>query len=176
MKKLFLAAVAILIGASVVMSQGKTSFSIGLEASVPSGLFHTSGYNFGIGGSAQLEYKVASDMGLTLNGGYISYANKSTASHFNVIPVMAGVKYGFSPKVYAHAQLGAAFNKNTYNNLSNTGFAYSAGVGFLLSKNLDLLVKYFGNSIGKSTVSGVTYPGGTFGSFGARLAYALGNK
>jgi opacity protein-like surface antigen len=186
MKKLFLAFAVMTITSTAVNAQktsmaNPTTFSIGVEASVPIGIFHDAGYNFGIGGSAQVEHKVSTDMGLTLNAGYLYYSNKNTIPykyHFSVIPVLAGVKYWFSPKVYVHGQLGAAFNSTKVNNnstnqtITSTGFAYSPGVGFMISNNIDLLIKYFGNSVGKDSNSGIA--GGTFNSFGARLAYNFG--
>ena len=148
-----------------------TSFSIGLEGSVPSGTFNTLGYKLGIGGSAQVDHKIASDAAITFNVGYLNYPNKSSNPkyHFSVIPVLAGVKYWFSPKVYGSAQLGASFNSSKVSNsssasITSTGFAYSPGIGFNISNNVDLLIKYFGNSVS----------GGSFSSFGARLAYSFG--
>ena len=175
MKKVLLFVAVIAISAAVnaqkKSSANPTVFSLGVEGSVPSGTFHTLGYNFGIGGSAQVDHKISSDAAITLNVGYINYSNKSTTPkyHFSVIPVLAGVKYWFSPKVYGSAQLGAAFNSAKVSNsnsaaATSTGFAYSPGIGFNITNGLDLLVKYFGNSVS----------GGTFSSFGARLAYTFG--
>jgi hypothetical protein len=170
MKKIFLAFAALITTAASVNAQMGTSFSIGLEAAVPMGDFNKLGYKFGFGGSLQADFKVASDMALTFNAGYITHNNKTTTPsvRFNVIPVLGGVKYWFSPKVYGSAQLGAAFNSSKVNNQTgnntSTGFAYSPGIGFNLSNNLDLLVKYFGNSVN----------GATFSSIGARVAYTFG--
>ena len=175
MKKLLLAVAVITISAATVNAQkssmaNSTNFSIGLEGSVPSGTFHSLGYNFGIGGSAQVDHKISSDAAITFYAGYINYSNKSSTPkyHFSVIPVLGGVKYWFSPKVYGSAQLGAAFNSAKVSNsnsaaATSTGFAYSPGIGFNITNGLDLLVKYFGNSVS----------GGTFSSFGARLAYTF---
>lgn len=170
MKKLFLAFAVITITAASVNAQGGTSFSIGLEAAVPMGKFNDAGYKFGIGGSAQVDHKVASDMALTLNVGYITHNNKASTPtyRFNVIPVLGGVKYWFSPKVYGSAQLGAAFNSvkvnNSSGNATSTGFAYSPGIGFNVANSLDLLVKYFGNSVDNVA----------FSSIGVRVAYTFG--
>ncbi len=105
MKKLFLAFAAIIVITSVNAQKSSLSnptvFSLGVEASVPSGIFHELGYNFGIGGSAQVDHKISTDAAITLNVGYINYSNKSSIPkyHFSVIPVLAGVKYWFSPKI-----------------------------------------------------------------------------
>lgn len=170
MKKLFLAFAVIIISTASVNAQMGTTFSIGLETAVPMGDFNKLGYKFGIGGSLQVDHKVASDMALTFNAGYITHNNKDATPsiRFNVIPVLGGVKYWFSPKVYGSAQLGAAFNSTKVNNATGnsttTGFAYSPGVGFNISNNVDLLVKYFGNSV----------KDGSFSSIGARIAYTFG--
>ena len=60
MKKIFFAVAAITISAASVNAQktsmsNPTTFSLGVEASFPSGVFHDLGYNFGIGGSAQVD-------------------------------------------------------------------------------------------------------------------------
>lgn len=171
MKRLLLVFAAFITTMSVSAQLG-TSFSIGVEGDVPTGTFNNLGYRFGIGGSVQVENKIAHDAAISLNVGYINHSNKTSTPHyhFSVIPVLAGVKYWFSKQVYGSAQLGAAFNSTKVSNNNNTttatstGFAYSPGIGFNLSKSLDLLVKYFGNSVS----------GGTFGSVGARLAYTFG--
>lgn len=170
MKTIILFFAAITLTAATVNAQLGTSFSIGLEGAVPMGKFNDAGYKFGIGGSVQVDHKVASDMALTLNAGYITHNNKNSSPsyRFNVIPVLAGVKYWFSPKVYGSGQLGAAFNSvkvnNASSNATSTGFAYSPGIGFNISNSVDLLIKYFGNSV----------DGVAFSSVGARLAYNFG--
>ena len=166
MKKLFLALIVITIVIPSVKAQSGIStssikFSIGVEPSLPIGDFNDAGYNFGIGASLQGEYKPADDLGLTLNAGYISYSAKDDGDNFGIIPTLAGVKYYFSPKVYAHGQLGAGFGTQTG---SGTFFVYTPGVGFYISNSVDLLVKFAGYS--KS--------GGTLNSIGARLAYNFG--
>jgi opacity protein-like surface antigen len=177
MKKLLLAFVLFAFASTVNAQNASTTktgkptrFSIGVEGAVPMGDFNDAGYNFGIGGSVQADHKVASELGLVLYAGYINHsANTVPKSHFSVIPVMGGIKYWFSPKVYAQGLLGAAFNSyklsNTSgsNSVTSTGFAYSPGLGFMISNNIDFLVKYFGNSVGN----------GTFSSVGGRLAFSF---
>ena len=186
MKKLFLMFAVILIAVSVNAQKhsisNATKFSIGIEPSLPVGTFNNPyDYKFGIGASAQIEQNVASNMGLTLNAGYLSFSNTQfTGSkfHLNVIPVMAGVKLWFSPKVYGHGQLGVSFNSiSGYSGVgSKTGFAYSPGIGFFISNNVDLLIKYFGNNIGSgSSINNSIYVfmPSTAGSIGARLALSF---
>jgi hypothetical protein len=176
MKKLFLACIIVLTVASVnaqdkAMSSGSSIiFSIGVEPSLPIGDFHDIGYNFGIGGSLQGEYKADSDLGITLNAGYLNYSGKDytiggytyNGGNYGIVPVMAGIKYYFSPKVYGHGQLGISIGTSKG---ASSNFTYSPGVGFYISNNLDLLLKYVGIS-GKG--------GGNLNSIGARLAYNFG--
>ncbi len=185
MKKLLLATAIFALSATVNAQEkvkvksgggagiGSTSFSIGLEGAIPMGNFNDEGYKVGIGGSVEADHQVASGLAVTLNAGYINFRNHLTtySSHFTTIPVLAGIKFWFSPKVYGSAQLGAAFNSFKASNTngvsySSTGFAYSPGVGFMLSRNIDFLVKYFGNSINNG--SSISYQRS---SIGARLAY-----
>ncbi len=174
MKKLFLVLTVITIGITSVKAQDKTLsssilFSIGVEPSLPIGNFGDA-YSFGIGGSLQGELQPSVDLGFTLNAGYINYSGKDVrlggvtynGGSFGIVPVLAGVKYYFSPKVYGHGQLGAGFGTSSG---SGTSFVYTPGVGFYISDNIDLLVKYVGYS----------QNGGNLNSIGARLAYSFGN-
>ena len=139
-------------------------FSLGLEASLPIGTFGDF-YSFGIGGSVQIEHKISQQTGLTLNIGYISYSVKSSlgSGHTAFIPVLAGVKQYFSPSIYGHAQLGASFGSGSG---GGTYFTYSPGIGFVISKNIDALVKFVGISGGSG--------GGSLNSIAVRLAYNFG--
>ena len=176
MKKLILASIIALTVASVnaqekVMSSGNSIiFSIGVEPSLPIGDFKDIGYNFGIGGSLQGEYKAAEDFGITLNAGYLNYSGKDdflgTSIKFNtgLVPILAGFKYYFTPKVYGHGQLGISIFTDSG---SGSFFTYSPGVGFYVSDAIDILIKYTGISGGKG--------GGNLNSIGARLAYNFGH-
>ena len=138
---------------------GDSHFSVGLEAGIP---FGESGKLFSsiIGGSLQYEYLPASDLGITLNGGYLNYAYKSLygGSSIGFVPLLAGVKYYFSRGVFFHAQLGAAIGTARG---QATNFAYAPGIGFVISQNFDAEIKYMG----------VSNSGGTLSDIGARIAY-----
>lgn len=160
-KYTFLALLALSI--SLVHGQTTTTiFSLGIEPSFPVGYFGDIS-SFGIGASAQAEFKPSNSYGLTLGAGYINYTYKANAGGGSggFIPLLAGVKYGFSPKVYGHAQLGASFPARG----GTTNFTYSPGIGFQLSKEIDALIKYTG-------MSAANY---TYGSLGLRLAYNFGH-
>ncbi len=136
-----------------------TGFSIGLEAGFPVGE-NGEIYSSLIGGSLQYEIMPAADLGITFNGGYLNYNIKSKYGGGSVgfVPLLAGVKYYFTPGAFFHAQIGAAVGTKTG---QGTSFAYSPGVGFKLSHNLDAEVKYMG----------ISNKGGTIPNVGARVAY-----
>lgn len=153
------------------------SFSIGLEAALPIGDFADFS-SFGIGGSAQADYMVAPSVAITLNAGYVSYAAKSVkvptgvdgsgniiysnvkGDALGLIPVLAGIKYWFTPMVYGSGQLGLSFASGKGNSGSN--FTYAPGIGVKFS-NIDLLLKY----VGISAKGG----GGSLNAIGLRAAY-----
>ncbi len=168
MKKLILAVGVILLTVSSLKAQMKLSkenplrYSIGGEASLPVGKFNQAGYNFGVGGSLQAEYKRFSEVGLLFNAGFLTYSQKSGngGRSFSIVPVIAGIKYYFVPGTYAQLAMGAAF-RTTYG--GGTNFIYSPGVGFNLTKKMDALIKF----------SGLT-GNANFNSLGLRLAYNFG--
>ena len=170
MKRLILLMAVIAISMAAVQAQNgispkKTTFSIGVEPALPVGDFGDF-YSFGIGGSLQVEHKVADDLGITLNAGYINYSGKDyrigsteiDGGNIGIVPVLAGVKYYFTPKVYGHAQLGAGIWTEKG---ASTAFAYSPGIGYYFSEHFDILLKYVGYS----------QKGSNSNSIGARLAY-----
>lgn len=166
MKRILFVFTFIIIVSSSLRAQDKaansTNISLGLEGSFPVGVF-SNGYSFGIGGTFQVDHKISSKAALTLNTGFIYYSLKSTAigSNLGIVPLLGGVKYYVSPQVYLNGQLGAAFSTNTG---GGTFFEYSPGLGFVVSKNIDALIKYVGMS----------KAGGTLSSVGVRIAYTFG--
>ena len=136
---------------------------IGIEPSVPFG--HFKRYSgFGFGGSVQGELKLKK-VGITLNVGYIDYFGKTVDtikySDFKYWPVLAGLKFYLSDKVYIHPQAGPGFG----NNGLGTSFWYGAGIGFNLSKAIDAELKYTGWKQ-KTIVSNSATAGGTYGGNG----------
>lgn len=155
---------------SAQMRSNTPMFSIGVEGSLPVGTF-ADAYNFGFGGSAQGEFRPASELGLTVNLGYLYYKLKNSFGlgdgHMSLIPVMGGVKYYLSRGANIHGQLGAGFGNSKYDNLpgsssSYTNFMYAAGLGYSLSKSIDAEIKYQGIS---------NKGGGASGAVGLRLGY-----
>lgn len=186
MKKLMLslAVITAAIGANAQSSKETMKpfqFSVGLEAALPLGDFGD-GYSFGIGGSVQGDYNVASDLAITANVGYISYSGKTVSfpaivvggvtvfpaqSYKNptigIIPLLAGIKYSFTPTFYGSAQIGAAIFTASGGGGNETTLAYAPGIGYKFTPNFDALLKYNGYSKNGTTNSSV----------GLRVAYTF---
>lgn len=167
MKKLFLvliiAAIATTANAQVTGNK-PILFSLGLEGALPVGDFGDF-WSFGIGGTAQGEYKAAEDLGITLNAGYITYSGKELSGvkvpSFGLIPVLGGVKYYFGGGAYAHGQLGVGIGTDEG---QGSSFMYSPGIGYMFAPGFDGLLKYVGlGNEGDNT--------GSRNSIGLRLAY-----
>lgn len=144
----------------------KFVFSAGVEAALPIGDF-ADAYSFGIGGTVQGAYNVASKTDITLNAGFISYSGKTVATvkvpSLNVIPVMAGLRYGFTDKLYAHGQAGMSFwsSKVAGISVNESDFTWNLGVGYFITENIDAAIKF--NSIGTA--------GTASNAVGLRIAY-----
>lgn len=142
----------------------KLNFSVGVEAALPFGDF-ADAYSFGIGGSVQGDYNVASKTDVTLNAGFLSYSGKDGVPALNVIPVMAGLKYGFTEQLYGHGQAGMSFwnSKIAGVKVNESDFTWSIGVGYKFTQNFDALLKF--NSIGTA--------GSASNAVGLRVAYTF---
>ncbi len=180
MKKIFTILTAILIYATSLYSQTKTVsrnhliFSIGLEAFIVMGKIHGTSYTSGGIGSIQLEDKIADNLGITLNLGYHDFTEKDvtlygstyTPGYFGLFPLLTGLKYYISSTVYGQVQLGAAISTGKYSHVVKSGtsfFAYSPGVGFIVFKRLDVLLKFSDFSEHSTNLN----------LLGARIAYNL---
>lgn len=60
-------------------------------------------------------------------------------SNLSLIPILAGVKYHFTDKIYGSAQAGLSFAT-----ASGVGsiFTFAPGIGYKISEKIDLLLKY----------------------------------
>ena len=101
------------------------------------------------------EYAIAPTYALTLSAGYADWALKSKYkdvldAEAGMIPVLAGVKYYFSDKIYGSAQLGLTFYTESG---SGNAFTFAPGVGYKITDKFDLLLKYQSASKDGSTVS-----------------------
>jgi hypothetical protein len=149
-------------------------YSIGPDLSFPIGGFHSHS-GFGLGASAQGEYKPGARVGVTLNAGYLIYfgntVDKVMYPDFKYVPVLAGVKLYLCHSFYVHAQAGPGFGMDGL----GTSFWYGGGPGFNFGRGLEAEVKYLGwkQSDVYSDVGGTTGPnyGGHYSVIGFRLAY-----
>lgn len=85
------------------------------------------------------EYEVAESVAVTLSAGYVDWAYKNGASDGGIIPVLAGVKYNFSEKMYGSVQAGMSFGTASG---SESSFTYAPSVGYKLTDKFDLSIKY----------------------------------
>ena len=141
-------------------------FSLGVEPTLTVGNFHHFASS-GLGGSVQGEYKPGSNVGVTLNAGYIDYfgrtVNGTKYSDFKYWPIMGGVKIYMSKTSFIHPQAGPGFGTNGL----GTSFWYGAGIGFNLSRAIDAEFKYTGWKQGEIAAHGSTGAyGGTGGTAG----------
>ena len=159
MKKLFLslAVIAATLSASAQTKTTTTSpfrVSLGVDAVAPFGNL-ADVTPFGIGGSLEGDYAVDNTLALTLNAGYIRFLQKNNNGlKLGVIPVLAGIKYYFTPQFYSSAQLGVGVFTSNGNSVSK--FAYAPGIGYKFSDNFDAGVKYQAyskNSVTDNTAS-----------------------
>lgn len=159
MKKLFIAIVVLTVSFTSAKAQDDiakkpTVISIAANVGIPT----STGYSFAAGGDIQADFGVAEGLKITLSGGYENYSVKSSygggSGYF--IPVLGGAKFPFADKFYGHAQLGYGFAKG-----GGGAFAYAPSIGYYVSQNFDLALKYLAFS--KNSV--------TLGSLNLRLAY-----
>lgn len=95
------------------------------------------------------EYAVAPSFGLTLSIGYVDFSKKSDFKamedelgikfKLGMIPVLAGAKYYFSDQIYGSAQVGLSFGTESG---AGSAFTFAPGIGYKISENFDLLLKY----------------------------------
>ncbi len=157
MKKIFLSAavIAAMLSASA-QKNTMTPFrvSLGVDAVAPFGDLAKS-TSFGIGGSLEGDYAIDNTLALTANAGYIKFLQKNNNGlKLGIVPLLAGIKYYFTPQFYSSAQLGVGIF--TSNGSSSSAFAYAPGIGYKFSDNFDGGVKYQAyskNSVTTNTAS-----------------------
>lgn len=182
MKKLFLslAVIAATLGANAQTkaTSSPIKVSLGVDAVAPFGDFAKSS-KFGLGGSLQGDYNVDPTLAITLSAGYINFFGKDytvsvpgtgnvtyKSANFGLIPVLAGIKYSFTPQVYASGQLGVSFSTEKD---GGSNFTYAPGIGYKFSDNVDILAKYTGYSV-KNSGNGKS---SSLNTAGIRLAYTF---
>lgn len=107
------------------------------------------------------EYAVAPEFGVTLSAGYLDWAKKSGVSgNMGVIPVLVGAKYFFTDNIYGSGQIGISFYTESR---AGNAFTWAPGIGYKISDNLDLLLKF--ESWSKNSI--------TTSFFGLRVGYTF---
>jgi hypothetical protein len=140
MKKLFLFAFITISSLSGYAQSGNAkslSFSAGIELGSFNPIFKGI---YGVGGTVQADYGIANNLALTLNTGYISFTGTGSGGF---IPVLVGGKYTTHKKIYASLQTGLVFNTPA-SSAKKSEFAIVPGLGYNITNNLDVLVKYLG--------------------------------
>lgn len=155
MKKLILslAVIAATLGVNAQTTKSVTPLkvSIGIDGVAPFGDLAKI-TPFGIGGSIEGDYNVDPSLALTVNAGYVKFLQKNNNNlKLGIIPILAGIKYYFSPEFYSSAQLGVGIF--TGNGTSSSAFAYAPGIGYKFSDNFDAGVKYQAYSKNSSTTN-----------------------
>ncbi|UEG52073.1 hypothetical protein LLH06_13995 [Mucilaginibacter daejeonensis] len=157
---------------------------IGVEGMAPTGNLHNIS-NFGLGGTARIQYGINNNVALTLTSGYYNFFGKENtttitngtsvtritnkAVDFGVVPVKAGIKAFIADGFYIAGEVGAGFEtKDAYRGLTGdynkkaTKLILAPGLGYSWS-NVDLGVRYE-NFSGNNN---------NYGMVAARLAYGF---
>lgn len=142
------------------------SLSAALEAGLPIGRFADS-HGFGIGAALQGAYCLTDRACLTLGAGYLTYPGKTLDSGilskkydaFNTAPLMAGLQYGLTDKIYAQGQVGISFL--SADDSGQSEFTWSLGLGYKITGRIDLGIKYIS----------IATPADPTRSMGFRIAY-----
>ena len=181
---LVLAFGAITYGASAQTTTTSTSsansgvrFSVGVDAGIPTGNL-SNAYNWNIGGSAQVDIPLVSQLDLTVNAGYNSIQGKTvngvSATNIQLLPVKAGLKFFPVNHFYVQGEAGAAFslNKSDLGFTNSAAFIYAPQVGYQFplggSSVLDAGVRYEASTKFNSNVSN-----STVNFFALRVAYGF---
>ena len=157
MKKTILVLAVVVLSIASVQAQKSTSLSIAASIGIP--VSSPSVYSLAVGGDLQAAFAATEGLKITLSGGYenLSVKSKYGGGSTGIIPLLAGAKYNFSEQFYGHAQLGYGFGTAKG---SSGAFAFAPSLGYNVSENFDLSLKYLAFS-----------DNGTFGSINLRLAY-----
>lgn len=162
MKKNILLSLCIIIAfGQVIRAQFKSS--IGIETILPIGKLGEIS-SFGVGFSGNDEYLFSNKIGLTSQVGFIHFFPKEGIKSAFTVPLQMGLKYYIDSNdkgFYLQGQIGIHVlfvqpedNRNTdipflktppnysYNKYLLFDFSYAIGCGYLLTKNLDLGLRY----------------------------------
>ena len=155
MKKIILAIAVVSFTAVGAQAQDVKSTTVSIAANV--GAPTSSGYSFAYGADLQADFGVAATTKITASAGYEGYSWKGGGGSTGIIPLLAGAKFGIGEKLYGHAQLGYSF----FTKGGSGAFAYAPSLGYYVSPNFDIALKYLAASKNSYTL----------GSLNLRFAY-----
>lgn len=185
--KFLLAGLSIVLAASTFAQESPArrglSISVGPELAVPLGNFRNNilfpgsplpirGYKAGFGGSAKLNIPVATNMDVSLSAGYMAFSQKASLdtlgaiainkNSYTLIPFKAGLRFRLNGGFYVEPQVG--YTQTKIKNEEGAGyFTYAGNVGYLISRAIDIAVRY----------ESVSRKGGNLNFAGLRIAYNL---
>ena len=125
-------------------SAGTSDYSVGLDVGLPTGIANLV-YSLGLGLNGQMYKPLTDKFGLTGSVGYqILLGKKFSGSEFKVptvglIPLLVGGKYEFTPSLFGMGEIGVAIGVS---NATGSNFMYSPSIGYNVSQNVDLSLKY----------------------------------
>lgn len=159
MKKLILAFAIVAFTTIGAQAQDAKPTTISIGANI--GLPTSAGLSIAYGADFQVDFGVAPTTKITGSVGYEGYSWKGGGGSFGMVPILAGAKFFFGEtgKMYGHAQLGYA--AYTGKGTSGGAFAYAPSIGYYVSPNFDIALKYLASSKNSYTT----------GSLNLRLAY-----
>jgi hypothetical protein len=154
-----------------IAQEKKTSFNIGAEFGLPTGIYGDF-LKPGLGGSFQTVIAFNEKIHGTASVGYLRFAGKTiiesffgtldtvTANSINFFPIKLGTRIMFNKQLFFHPELGVTIS-TIKDEPSETSFTFAAGMGYLLSKNFSITARY--ETVSKKIIS--------FEMFALRTAY-----
>ncbi|MCX8020241.1 MAG: porin family protein [Chitinophagaceae bacterium] len=114
-------------------------FGVGIRLGLPIGDFADVN-SFGVGGELQGEYGFSKNFSAVVNAGYTNFFGKEInvgsitvkTDNLGFIPVLAGVRYYPSEKIFLGAQAGVGIFTSSGN--SEAGFSWQPGIGYNAQK------------------------------------------
>jgi hypothetical protein len=155
MKKIILAIAIVAFTTIGAQAQDAKPTTLSIAANV--GIPTSTGYSFAYGADLQADFGVAPTTKITASAGYEGYSWKGGGGSTGIVPLLAGAKFGIGEKMYGHAQLGYAF----FTKGGGGAFAYAPSLGYYVSPNFDIALKYLASSKNSYTL----------GSLNLRFAY-----
>lgn len=157
MKNLVIAFLFIFCTFAGINAQNKIAVGAGVVVSLPMGDFGDAA-NTGFGGTASLELGFTPQLVGVGHIGYIVYGTESDAVDFSTVPLLAGVKYFFVPKMglYGIGQIGLNFFSTTVEipdifgfgggsvSETSTEFTFVIGAGYELPVSSNVALDFSG--------------------------------